>query len=228
MVTLKEKLENTLKTIENTALAAGRSTADITLIAVTKTVPVEKINEAISYGVRNIGENRVQEALEKYPQIKEKVTWHLIGHLQSNKARQAVKIFDLIHSVDSLKLAGEISRQASALNKTQRILIEVNISGEEAKFGVRQEEVPALLKEIGRLPNVRVEGLMTMAPFGADPAVIRNVFKGLHELSRQILLAGWPGIEMKYLSMGMTQDYTIAIEEGANLLRVGTGIFGER
>ncbi len=219
---------NTIKTIENTARSAGRSAADITLIAVTKTVPVGKINEAISYGIRDIGENRVQEALEKYPQVKEKVTWHLIGHLQTNKARQAVSIFDLIHSVDSLKLAREISRQAAAINKIQNILIEANISGEESKYGVKKEEVPELLREIGAWPNIKVQGLMTMAPLAAEPALIRNVFKGLRELSQQINQGNFPGIEMKYLSMGMTQDYTIAIEEGASLLRIGTGIFGER
>ena len=185
MGTIKENLEKIRQVIAAKAILTGRNTGDITLVAVTKTVPADRINEAIALGVTDLGENKVQEAEQKFPLINGKVTWHLIGHLQTNKVKAALAIFDLIHSVDSLKLAREISKQAQNVGKVQSILLEVNISGEESKFGLKKEEVMDLLRQISVLPNIKVCGLMTMAPFVEDEAAVRSVFKGLKELAGQ-------------------------------------------
>lgn len=187
---------------------------EVSLVCVTKQVPVEDIIGAISCGINIIGESRIEEALSKYDKLPKGISWHLVGHLQTRKVKDAVKIFDLIHSVDTVHLAQEIDKRAGAIGKIQDILLEVNISGESTKYGFRPEDVIPSLAEIKKLPNVRVLGLMTMAPLVGDP---RPIFKSLKKMADDLGL--------KYLSMGMTQDYMVAIEEGANMVRIGTAIF---
>ena len=228
MTTIKENLLNIQSIISRQAALSGRNAAEITLVAVTKTVAPELIQEALAAGVTDIGENKVQEALTKNTRLGTAVHWHLIGHLQSNKAKTAVQLFDLIHSVDSLKLAEAINREAGRAGKKQRILIEVNVSGEESKFGCSPEAAVDLIKSASRGNNLQIEGLMTMAPFTADKDRIHSAFRGLRELKEKIAGGQIPNVAMKHLSMGMSQDFEIAIAEGATLLRIGTAIFGRR
>lgn len=228
MDNLKENLDKILQNIKEKASKSGWAAEEITLVAVTKTVGIEEIKEAIALGIRDIGENKVQEALAKYSNIKEKVNWHLIGHLQTNKVKPAVRIFDLIHSVDTWKLAQEIDRQARRQNKIQKILVEINLSGEVSKYGCPKEEAFSLIRDITKLTNTRLLGLMTMAPLTDNQGLVRGVFRQLKDLSIKINDQHFNNVEMKYLSMGMTGDFEIALEEGANILRIGTGIFGER
>ena len=223
---IKENLEKIAEKIRLRLELAGRNSGDITMVAVTKTVEEDGIREAIACGVRIIGESRVQEAKEKYGKLGNEVIWHLVGHLQTNKAKDAVKIFDLIHSVDSIKLAKEIDRQARKAGKVQKVLIEVNLSGEETKYGLSPEEVIPFLKDISELPNMKVEGLMTMAPFYENPEDCRPYFRRLKELVEKVKARKIKNVEMKYLSMGMTNDYEVAIEEGSNMVRIGRAIFG--
>lgn len=198
------------------------------MVAVTKTFPAEAIELAIAAGVGIIGENRVQEALEKYPRIGTRVEWHLIGHLQSNKAKRAVEIFSLIHSIDSVTLAGEVGRRAVQIGKNQEILLEVNTSGEPQKYGFRPEEVINVLKEIKDIEGLKVLGLMTVGPLTDDTVKVRGSFKMLKRLFDEIKAQDIPNIEMKHLSMGMSGDYRMAIEEGSTMIRVGSAIFGSR
>ncbi|MEE9315683.1 MAG: YggS family pyridoxal phosphate-dependent enzyme, partial [bacterium] len=182
--------------------------------------------EAIAAGVNIIGESRVREAKEKYEKVESRVVWHLVGHLQRNKAKDAVKIFDLIHSVDSTKLAKEIDKQARKVGKIQKILIEVNVSGEESKYGLSPEGVIPFLQEVSGLPNIKVEGLMTMAPLYENPEDCRPCFKKLKELVEEVKTENIKNVEMTYLSMGMSNDFEVAIEEGSNMVRIGRAIFG--
>lgn len=211
---------------------AGRNADSVTLVCVTKGRPPEEIKEAIRSGLCDIGENKVQEALAKYNALrKAQIKWHLVGHLQTNKVRAAVEIFDLIHSVDSLKLAQEIDRQALKINKVQDVLIEVNTSGEASKFGVRPEETPGLIKEATGLKNIRLQGLMTIAPIAEDKELARPYFKKLRELKDEInkFLLTTYDLKLTTLSMGMSQDYEVAVEEGSTMVRIGTAIFkGEK
>jgi hypothetical protein len=185
--------------------------------------------EAIREGVKIIGEARVQEAIGKFHQIgRGGVEWHLVGHLQRNKAKRAVEIFDLIHSVDTASLASEIDRRARAIGKVQRILIQVNVSGESTKFGIPPSEVLSTILQIRELPNIKIQGLMTIAPLTKMEEKVRMCFRGLRELFDDIKRKSLDGIEMRYLSMGMTDDFEVAIEEGANMVRIGRAIFGER
>jgi len=225
-MSIKENLEKIGEKIRLRSELAGRNSGDITMVAVTKTVEEDRIREAIACGVRIIGESRVQEAKEKYGKLSNEVIWHLVGHLQTNKAKDAVKIFDLIHSVDSVKLAKEIDKQARKAGKVQKVLIEVNLSGEETKYGLSPEEVIPFLKDISKLPNMKVEGLMTMAPFYENPEDCRPYFRRLKELMEKVKARKIENVEMKYLSMGMTNDYEVAIEEGSNMVRIGRAIFG--
>lgn len=221
-------LENIDKIKESIAIAAekyGNKAGDITLVCVTKQVSAERILEAISAGVGAIGESRVEEALEKLDKLPRTAQLHMIGHLQTRKVKDAVKIFSLIHSVDSINLAKEINKRAEAIGKVQNILLEINVSGEQSKYGFTAEQVINSLKEIALLKNVKAKGLMTMAPLVDDVELTRPVFKGLKILSEKIKNENVENIEMKYLSMGMTQDYAVAIEEGSNMVRIGTGIF---
>ncbi|MBI4744385.1 MAG: YggS family pyridoxal phosphate-dependent enzyme [Actinobacteria bacterium] len=207
---------------------SGRKTEDIKLVAVTKSVSVSRINEAISFGIKEIGENRAQEAVEKYNQIGDRVKWHFIGHLQKNKVKHIIKFVDLIHSIDSIELAEKVNKCAEEEGKIQKVLVQVNIYKENTKKGFTSyDEIANFLKESFYFKNLSVEGLMTIAPFFKEPedtrplfAEVRNIF---HRLKKEI-----EGLKMNYLSMGMTNDFEVAIEEGANLVRIGSGIFGSR
>lgn len=221
-------LHNVKQRIEKAALKAGRKPQDITLVAVTKTVPVEGIEEALQCGIVHIGENRVQEAQRKYAVIGERACWHLIGHLQTNKVKHALPMFQLIHSVDRLGLAEEISRQAVGRELTARILVQVNVAGEDTKYGLDPAETTEFIRHISRLPGLKIEGLMTIAPYVDDPEEVRPVFRALRWQAETIRGLSIPGVSMDILSMGMTGDYMVAIEEGATLVRIGTGIFGSR
>jgi len=210
------------------ALRAGRDPSTIRLVTVTKTVDLDRIREATAAGAVVLGENRVQEAKEKIEALGRTVSWHLIGRLQTNKAKYAVKLFDLIHSVDSLELAKEIDKQAAKNGKVQDVLIEVSIAGEAVKAGVSIGDTVRLVKEAAGLNHIRVLGLMTMPPLSNDPEDSRPYFRRLRDLAHAVRKEGIAGISMNELSMGMSGDFEVAIEEGATLVRVGTAIFGER
>lgn len=207
---------------------SGRDRLEVTLIAVSKTKPVEMIREAMEAGANVFGENKVQELCEKYEVLPKDIHWHLIGHLQRNKVKYIVGKAELIHSVDSLRLAEEISKEALKKGVEVDILIEVNVAEEESKFGVTVEDTENLVREIAALPGIRVQGLMTIAPFVEDPEENRPVFRTLKKLAVDIEKKNIDNVSMNVLSMGMTGDYEVAIEEGATMVRVGTGIFGER
>ena len=201
---------------------------DVLLVAVTKNHGVEAMREAIDAGVTAIGENRIQEAIGKYEILEREVAWHLIGHLQTNKAKQAVKYFDLIHSVDSEHLALALDKEAGKINKVQDILVQVNLAREDSKAGVYREELPQLLAAVAKLPNLRLCGLMCMAPFYDEAEKCRSLFREMREIFARLQEMPPKTANIKYLSMGMSHDYQIAIEEGANIVRVGTAIFGAR
>lgn len=210
------------------ARRAGRDPNEITLVAVTKTVPVEAITMAYNLGLRHFGENRVQEALQKLPGRPPGATWHMIGHLQRNKAKIAVRIFDMVHSVDSVALAQELDRHCRALGKRLPVLLEVNVAGEASKFGFPPEGAFwEAVEQILTLPGLEVQGLMTVAPIATDPEMVRPVFRRLREL-RDELRRRWPALAWPHLSMGMTDDFEVAIEEGATMVRLGRAIFGPR
>ena len=214
--------------MEEACLRAGRDPKEVTLISVGKTKPVEMLKEVYDAGSRDFGENKVQEMTDKIPQLPEDIRWHMIGHLQRNKVKYIVGKVFLIHSVDSLRLAEEIDVQSKKHGVITPILIEVNAAGEISKFGVRPEEVARLVEEISSLENVRVKGLMTVAPYVVDPNENRPVFRKIKDLSVDISSKNIDNVSMDILSMGMTNDYEVAIEEGATMVRVGTGIFGQR
>lgn len=205
----------------------GRHPDQVTLIAVSKTKPLADIQVAAACGIRDFGENRVQEALAKMPDAPPQLRWHLIGHLQSNKAKPAVEHFHLIHTVDSLPLAQRLDRLARERQKTQPVLLQVKLGDEETKSGVAPADLPALYAAVRALPNLHVRGLMTIPPFCPDPEAARPYFRHLREL-RDALHAAFPSDELPELSMGMSHDFEVAIEEGATLIRVGTAIFGAR
>lgn len=225
---IKENLEQVEKKIEAACKRAGRKREEVTLIAVSKTKPLEMVEEVLDLGILEFGENKVQEMVDKYERIKSPVHWHMIGHLQTNKVKYIVDKVVLIHSVDSLKLAQQIQKEAEKKSVVVDILIEVNIAGEETKFGVTKEETLPLVEEIAKFPNVHVCGLMTSAPFVEDPEEDRVHFKALHQLFVDIKEKNIDNIDMNILSMGMTNDYEVAIEEGSTMVRIGTAIFGAR
>lgn len=196
------------------------------MVAVTKTATIEQTKEAISAGVRIIGENKVQEAKKKYQILTGDIEWHLVGHLQTNKVKYAVEIFDLIHSVDSIKLAKEIDKRSLQFGKITNVLVEVNVSGEETKYGIRPEEVELFLGEISKFSGIRIRGLMTIVPIVKNKEEVRPYFKELKELSEKMRNKNIKNVKMDYLSMGMTDDFEVAIEEGANMVRIGRGVFG--
>ncbi len=210
------------------AKRADRDPASIRLVTVTKTVSIEKIREALSSGASILGENRVQEAKEKIEQIGPGFSWHLIGHLQTNKAKYAVKLFDLVHSVDNLALAAELDKQAAKIGKIQDVLIEVSIAGEAVKAGVGLDDAINLVRKAALLKNIRIKGLMTMPPYSEHAEDSRLYFRKLKELSALINKESIQGVSMAELSMGMSGDFEVAIEEGATMVRVGTAIFGAR
>lgn len=225
-------LVENLKKVEDNILAAcvrsNRKREDVTLIAVSKTKPVEMLETIYDEGVRNFGENKVQEMCQKIEVLPKDIKWHMIGHLQTNKVKYIVGQTELIHSVDSYRLAEEIQRQAEKKDVHVDILIEVNIAEENSKFGIFKEETIELIKKISKLDRVHIRGLMTIAPFVENPEDNRIHFKAIRDLSVDINLQNIDNVRMDVLSMGMTGDYEVAIEEGATLVRVGTGIFGER
>lgn len=225
---IKENLEDIQNRISSATKRAGRDVGEITLIAVSKTYPVEAIKEAVIHGNRDFGENKVQELMDKIPEIEKEVRWHLIGHLQTNKVKYIVGQVELIHSVDSIKLVDEIQKQSLKKGVISNILIEVNIAKEDSKHGVYLEEMQDFLNHIATLSHVRVQGLMTVAPYVADPEENREVFKGLYNLSVDIQKQNIDNISTGILSMGMSNDFEVAIEEGATMVRVGTAIFGKR
>ncbi len=216
-------------TIAQSALRCGRDPARVKLMAVTKTVDDESIMEAIEAGVDLIGENYVQEAQRKIEKMGKKgLEWHMIGSLQSNKAKHAVRLFDMIHSVSSMNVAAELDRRAGLINRVTKILVEVNLAGESSKSGLAADEVIAFLRSICSLPRISVRGLMTMPPWTEEPENSRPYFRRLREISDRIRAEAITGIYMEELSMGMSQDFTVAIEEGATIVRIGTAIFGKR
>ncbi len=225
---IRENLKNVREQIQAICLKAGRDPGAVTLIAVSKTKPVEALREAYEAGVRDFGENKVQELTEKIPQLPPDIRWHVIGHLQRNKVKYIVGKVALIHSVDSFRLAEEISRESVKKGVETHILIEVNVAGEETKYGVSCDEAPNLVKEISVLPGVRVKGLMTIAPYTVDGEKNRPYFDKLVQLSVDIAAKNIDNVSMDVLSMGMTGDYPAALQAGATCIRVGTGIFGER
>ena len=224
---IAEKLSELNDKISQKAIACGREPKEIKLIAVSKTKPVSMIEEAIACSIRDFGENRPQELAEKYQQIPN-VNWHLIGQLQRNKVRHIIDKTELIHSVDSYALAEEIEKRASMVSKVQKILIQVNISGEEGKSGVGPEDAVELCKKISQLPHISIQGLMTISVAGLDYDGNYEIFSRLRQLAETIKELNIDGVEMKELSMRMTHDYEAAIAAGATLLRVGSGIFGSR
>ena len=226
MEIVKNNLETINEKIKKAALKVNRNPEEIKLVAVTKTATIEQIKEAISTGVNIIGENKVQEAKEKYQILTTDIEWHLVGHLQTNKVKYAIEIFDLIHSVDGIKLAKEIDRRSLQFGMITNVLVEVNVSGEETKYGIKPEEVEPFLKGISEFSRIRVRGLMTIAPIVEDKEEVRLYFRKLRELSKEIKKKNIKNIRMDYLSMGMTEDFEVAIEEGANMVRIGRGIFG--
>lgn len=225
---LQEQLQEVENEISQACIRAGRKREDVTLIAVSKTKPVETLQEAYDLGVRVFGENKVQELTEKYEALPKDIEWHMIGHLQTNKVKYIIDKVALIHSVDSLKLAETIEKEAAKRNLTVRILIEVNVAEEESKFGIKTEEVVPFIEKIAGFQHIRVCGLMTIAPFVDDPEKNRRIFKILHKLSVDITAKNIDNVNVSVLSMGMTNDYVVAVEEGATMIRVGTGIFGVR
>ena len=227
--TIVTRLESLRARISAAAQACGRCSSEVNLVAVTKTFPPEAIREAVAGGAADIGENYIQEARDKFEQLHTlSVRWHFIGHLQSNKARYAVRMFDLIHTVDSLKLAVELDQCARKLKKRQAVLVQVNVAGEATKSGVAPGDALHLVAAIGALEHVEVRGLMTMPPYFNEPETVRPFFTALRGLRDRIRAEALPNVGMEELSMGMTGDFEAAIAEGATLVRIGTAIFGGR
>lgn len=225
---VKENLTEVRKHVEEACRRAGRKPEEVTLIAVSKTKPVSMLQEAYDAGSRDFGENKVQEILSKEPELPKDIRWHMIGHLQRNKVHQVLGKAVLIHSVDSLRLAEQIEAEAKKKGIDVDILLEVNVAEEESKYGFRLEETEEAIRTISRFPHVHIRGLMTIAPFVSDAEENRPVFKKLYQFSVDIAQKNIDNVTMDVLSMGMTGDYEVAIEEGATMVRVGTGIFGER
>ncbi len=228
VATLENNLQRVQQRIAAAARRCGRDPADITLVAVTKTVPAPLVQAVLERGVAHIGENRVQEAREKLPRLQGSFTAHLIGHLQRNKVKYAVRIFDMIQSVDSLPLAEEINRRCQQLNRTMPVLIEVNTSGEASKFGCRPQEALTLLRTVDQLPHLTVQGFMTIALFSKDLEQVRPCFKLLHTIYQEAQTIPLHHGKISVLSMGMSSDFEIAIEEGSTMVRIGSAIFGPR
>ena len=225
---ISENLTYVQKQIDTACEKSGREKTEVTLIAVSKTKPIELLQEAYDAGVRDFGENKVQELMEKMPKLPGDIRWHMIGHLQRNKVKYIVGKVFLIHSVDSFRLAEEISKESVKQNVETDILLEVNVAGEDSKFGTTTEDAITLVKQISGLPGIHIKGLMTIAPITENSEENRIYFRKLKQLSVDIAAKNIDNVNMNVLSMGMTGDYTVAVEEGAGYVRVGTGIFGER
>jgi pyridoxal phosphate enzyme (YggS family) len=228
-VDIKENIARVQERIVAACGRSGRHPEYVKLVAVTKTVPPERIREAYAAGLRDLGENRVQEAQAKRSALADlTATWHMVGHLQSNKARPARELFHWIHSVDSLRLAGKLDQAAAGSGERLAVLIEVNLGGELTKSGVREDEVAELAEQVGRLATVELRGLMVIPPFLEDPERVRPYFRRLRQLAQEINSRHLPNVSMQELSMGMSHDFEVAIEEGATMVRIGTAIFGPR
>lgn len=225
---LQENYDKVAGNILKACETSGRNPEEVTLIAVSKTKPVSMLQEIYDHGCRDFGENKVQELVEKYEVLPKDIRWHLIGHLQRNKVKYVVDKAALIHSVDSFKLAEEISKEALKKNVEVDILIEVNVAEEESKFGAKAEDTVELVSQVAKLPGIHIKGLMTIAPYVENPEDNRQYFAQLRQLSVDISAKNIDNVTMNVLSMGMTGDYETAVSEGATLVRVGTGIFGER
>lgn len=226
-MSIAENLKKINERLTAAAEKSGRKRSDILLLAVSKTIDVPHIKQAVELGCKQLGENRVQEIMAKYDALPG-VEWHLIGHLQTNKVKYIADKVKLIHSVDSLKLGEEISKRSAAAGRVMDILVEVNMAGEESKSGVAPEDAKRLCKELSALPNICIKGLMTVAPYDPVPENNRVYFKQMKQLFEAIKAENYPNTDMQHLSMGMTNDYEIAVEEGADIVRIGTGIFGAR
>lgn len=222
---VKDNVKRVFDKMEEAALASGRSLSDITLVGVTKTVSAKEAKELIDAGVKNLGENRVQSLLDKYDVLKDEPIWHLIGHLQTNKVKYIADKVKMIHSVDSLNLAKEIDRRFSEYGKCAEILVQVNVSGEESKYGITPESAYDFVCNLTEFKNINVKGLMTMAPFGANSCELRKIFYNLHKLAVDIDTKKLDNISMEHLSMGMSGDFYEAILEGATIIRVGSALF---
>lgn len=225
---LAENLQQVNANIEKACAAVGRAPSEITLVAVSKTKPVSMLQEAYDAGARVFGENKVQEIMDKYDQLPSDIQWHMIGHLQRNKVKYIIDKVAMIHSVDSLRLAQTIEQEAAKKDLVMPILLEVNVAEEDTKFGLKVEEVLPLLEQISSFSHIQVKGLMTIAPFVENPEENREVFRTLKKLSVDISAKNINNVTMSVLSMGMTGDYMVAVQEGATMVRVGTGIFGAR
>lgn len=229
MSSVKENLDIVREKIKNSCTVSNRKIDEVTLLAVTKTVDVDKVLEAIENGVTDVGENKPQELARKYEVIGDKVNWHLIGSLQTNKVKYIIDKVYMIHSLDRIALCEEIQKRAEKIDKTINCLVQINISKEESKHGIYKEDAIDFIKEVANnYNNIKIKGLMTMAPFTENKDEVRKVFRGLKELAVEIDKLNINNVSMEYLSMGMSNDYEIAIEEGSNIVRVGTSIFGAR
>lgn len=225
---LCENLKTVEANVDAACKKAGRNRSEVTLIAVSKTKPLEMLSTIYDLGTRDFGENKVQEMCDKMDKLPSDIRWHMIGHLQTNKVKYIIGRTALIHSVDSVHLAKEIEKQATKKNVIADILVEVNIAEEESKFGIHKEETLELVRQISAFPHIHIRGLMTIAPYVENPEENRMYFRGIRQLSVDIANQNIDNVDMDILSMGMTGDYMVAIEEGATMVRVGTGIFGER
>ncbi len=228
LMSIADNLKHIHDRIAAAAKRAGRDPSSVQLIVVTKTVDAERIREAVAAGAAILGENRVQEAKEKIEKLGQIASWHLIGHLQTNKAKYAVKLFDMIHSVDNLDLAKELDKQAGKIGKVQNVLIEVSIAGEAAKAGVALQEAAGLVREAAKLKHIAIKGLMAVPPLLDNPEMVRPYFQRLRELAAGIAQENIPDVSLQELSMGMSGDFETAVEEGSTVVRVGTAIFGKR
>ncbi|MCQ1528089.1 Pyridoxal phosphate homeostasis protein [bioreactor metagenome] len=228
MNSISENIEIIKNEIKEICNKKGMNYDEITLIAVTKTIGIMRIKEAIASGINDIGENKVQEIMDKYEDLKELSNFHLIGHLQSNKVKYIIDKVKLIHSVDSLSLMDEINKRAKKAETIANILIQINVAREDTKFGIGIEELDSYIEYASKLDSIRVQGLMTIAPYFEDAEEARSIFRNLKSKYDELSKRDYGNIEMKFLSMGMTNDYKIALEEGSNMIRVGTGIFGKR
>ena len=225
---LRENLKEVEQKIQEACAKAGRAREEVTLVAVSKTKPVSMLEEIYDENIRHFGENKVQELVDKYGQMPKDINWHMIGHLQRNKVKAVIDKATLIHSVDSIRLAETIEQEAAKKDLIVDILIEVNVAEEDSKFGLKVDEVMEMVETIATFPHIRIKGLMTIAPFVDDPEENRPVFAALRKLSVDIANKNIDNVSVGILSMGMTNDYQVAIEEGATIVRVGTAIFGQR
>ena len=228
MIYIKDNLNFIKEDIKNILIKQGRDIDSVKIIAVTKTIDIQRIEESIECGVKDIGENRVQELEKKIEFFKDDINYHMIGHLQTNKVKYIIDRVKLIHSLDRISLAKEINKQAKKYGIIVDTLIQVNVSEEESKFGLKVDELIPFIEKISKFSNIKVKGLMTIAPFTDDEILLRNVFRKMNDLKEDISKKNYENVFLEYMSMGMTNDYKIAIEEGSNMVRIGTGIFGKR